>query len=258
MLLTVDMGNTNINFGVFEGDDILFLSRIATDTDRTGDQYAVEILNIFKLYGFEPKLIEGSVISSVVPELTSTLVEAIEKLTDRSPLILGPGLKTGINILTDNPAQVGSDLIAGAVAAKLLYPLPCLVVDLGTATKISIVDESGAFLGCTISAGISISLDALADRTSQLPNISLVAPASVIGKNTIDSMQAGTVFGAAAMIDGLCDRIEEELGRPVGSIVATGGLSSKIVKNCKHKIEYNGQLLLEGLKTIYYKNSKQA
>ncbi len=258
MLLTIDMGNTNINFGVFEADEILFLSRIATDTERTSDQYAVEIINIFKLYGFEPKLIEGAIISSVVPELTSTLVEAIEKLTGHSPMILGPGLKTGVNILTDNPAQVGSDLIAGAVAAKLMYPLPCFVVDLGTATKISVIDENGSFLGCTISAGISISLDALADRTSQLPNINLLAPPSVIGKNTIDSMQAGTVFGAAAMIDGLCDRMEEELGRPAGSIVATGGLSDKIVRNCRHKVLYNGQLLLEGLKIVYYKNNKPA
>ncbi|NLP48681.1 MAG: type III pantothenate kinase [Clostridiales bacterium] len=254
MLLTIDLGNTNINFGVFEGDEILFISRIATDTERTCDQYAVEALNIFKLYGFDPRTVEGAIISSVVPELTTTIVEATQKLTGQNPMILGPGLKTGLNILTDNPAQVGTDLVAGCVGALIQYPLPCLVVDLGTATKVSIVDENGAFLGCTISAGISISLDALAQRTSQLPNVSLVAPPSVIGKNTIDSMQAGTVLGAAAMIDGLCDRIESELGHQVKTIVATGGLSKEIVKNCKHEIIHNGQLLLEGLKTVYYKN----
>lgn len=256
MLLAIDMGNTNITIGAFSGDTKIFVSRLATDRARTGDQYAVELLNIFKLYGITPADFSGAIISSVVPELTGAIAEAAEKTAGFKPMLLGPGLKTGINILTDNPAQVGADLVAGAVAANALYKLPCLVVDLGTATKISVIDENGAFCGCTISSGVAISLEALAQRTSQLPNISLTAPGTVIGKNTVDSMQAGTVFGAAAMIDGLCDRIEQELGVTSGTIVATGGLASEIVKACRHDVLYNGELILEGLKIIYLKNKR--
>lgn len=256
MLLAIDMGNTNITIGAFSGDTKIFVSRLATDRARTGDQYAVELLNIFKLYGITPADFSGAIISSVVPELTGAIAEAAEKTAGFKPMLLGPGLKTGINILTDNPAQVGADLVAGAVAANALYKLPCLVVDLGTATKISVIDENGAFCGCTISSGVAISLEALAQRTSQLPNISLTAPNAVIGKNTVDSMQAGTVFGAAAMIDGLCDRIEQELGVTAGTIVATGGLAREIVKTCRHDVIYNGELILEGLIIIYNKNIK--
>jgi len=256
MLLTIDIGNTNITFGAYSTDDLLFVSRLATDRARTTDQYAVELLSILNLYKLSSNQFSGAIVSSVVPELTAEIVNAVEKTTSLKPMLLVPGLKTGINILTDNPAQVGADLIAGAVAAVSQYTLPCLVVDLGTATKISVIDENGSFCGCTITAGVNISLDALAQRTSQLPNISLTAPSHVIGKNTIESMQSGTVFGAAAMIDGLCEKIEEELGLEIKSFVATGGLSRDIVKSCKKPIIYNGQLILEGLKIIYNKNNK--
>ena len=256
MLLAIDMGNTNITLGAYAEDKLLFVSRLATDRSRTADQYAVELFSILELYGVNPEEFSGAIISSVVPELTGTIADAAEKIAGFKPMLLSPGLKTGINILTDNPAQVGADLVAGAVAANSLYKLPCLVVDLGTATKISVIDENGAFCGCTIGAGVVISLEALAQRTSQLPNISLTAPAAVIGKNTVDSMQAGTVFGAAAMIDGLCDRIEKELGVTAGTIVATGGLASEIVKTCRHEVIYNGELILEGLKIIYNKNKR--
>lgn len=198
----------------------------------------------------------GAIISSVVPELTAEIISAVEKITSIKAMLLGPGLKTGMNILTDNPAQVGADLIAGAVAAASHYRLPCLVVDLGTATKISVIDENGSFCGCTISAGVAISLDALKNSTSQLPNISLSPPPRVIGKNTIDSMQSGTVFGTAAMIDGLCEKIENELGEKSRTIVATGGLGRDITNSCKHSIIYNGELVLEGLRLIYSKNTK--
>ena len=256
MLLAIDMGNTNITFGAYLEDELLFVSRLATDRARTKDQYAVELLNILMLNNISSKEFSGAIISSVVPELTAAISSAVEKIVSLKPMLLGPGLKTGMNILTDNPAQVGADLIAGSVAAAMHYRLPCLVVDVGTATKISVVDENGSFCGCTITAGVAISLNALAHNTSQLPNISLTAPPHVIGKNTIDSMQSGTVFGTAAMIDGLCERIEDELGVKARAIVATGGLAADIVCSCKRKVIYNGELILEGLKIIYHKNVK--
>ncbi len=256
MLLVVDIGNTNINLGAYSDEKLVFVSRISTDRSKTRDQYAVELKNIFSLYNADSLSFSGSVVGSVVPELTREICESILTLTGTEPLTLSPGVKTGLNIKTDNPAEVGADLVAGAVGAVSSYPLPCLVLDLGTATKISVLDKNGAFLGCTIAAGVSISLDALSARTSQLPSISFKAPRHVIGTNTVDSMQSGTVFGVASMLDGMCDRIEAELGEPIASVVATGGLSRDIVKCCKRNVISNRNLILEGLRTIYLKNSK--
>jgi len=256
MLLTIDIGNTNITIGAYNSDELVFVSRIATDRSKTPDQYAIDFKQIFALYNTQQNSFQGAAISSVVPELSSSLSEAVKKVTGCKPMILGPGIKTGMNILIDNPAQLGADLLAGCVGAAALYPLPCLVVDLGTASKISVIDKNGAFCGCTITPGIGISLDALSARTSQLPSISLKTPAKAIGKNTIDSMQSGTVFGYAAMIDGLCEKLEEELGEKVMSTVATGGLAKDLIKSCKRDIAYNGELIHYGLKVLYEKNKK--
>lgn len=256
MLLAIDIGNTNITMGVYNKDDLVFVTHIATDRSRTSDQYAVEFKQIFALYDTPQNSFEGAAISSVVPELSATMSKAVEKITGHKPMILGPGIKTGMNILIDNPAQLGADLLAGGVGAAALYPLPCLVIDLGTASKVSVIDKNGSFCGCTISPGIGISLDALSARTSQLPNISLKTPARAIGKNTIDSMQSGTVFGYAAMIDGLCEKLEEELGDTVKTTVATGGLARDLVKSCKRDIIFNGELVLYGLKVLFEKNKK--
>lgn len=256
MLLTIDIGNTNITIGVYNSDELVFVSRIATDRSKTPDQYAIDFKQIFTLYNTPQNCFQGVAISSVVPELSSSISEAVEKITNCRPMILGPGIKTGMNILIDNPAQLGADLLAGCVGAAALYPLPCLVVDLGTASKISVIDRNGSFCGCTITPGIGISLDALSARTSQLPNISLKTPKKAIGKNTIDSMQSGTVFGYAAMIDGLCEKLEEELGDNVMSTVATGGLAKDLIKSCKRDIVYNGELIHYGLKVLYEKNKK--
>ena len=256
MLLVIDIGNTNITLGVYDKDNLVFVSRIATDKSKTPDQYAVDLKQIFALYETPLKSISGAAVSSVVPELTGNVSEAIEKLTGCKAMVLGPGIKTGMNILIDNPAQLGADLLAGCVGAAALYPLPCLVIDLGTASKISVIDKNGAFCGCTISPGIGISLDALSARTSQLPSISLKTPARAIGKNTVDSMQSGTVFGYAAMLDGLCEKLEDELGDKVMTTVATGGLAKDLVKSCKREISYNGELILYGLKVLYEKNKK--
>ena len=255
MLLTVDIGNTNITTGMFEGDDLILVTRIKTDRNKTPDQYSIEFKNIFGLYGIDCE-ITGCAISSVVPELTRIVCQSIKTLSDIEPLVLAPGIKTGMNILTDDPAQVGADLVAGGVGAANLYPLPCLIIDLGTATKICLIDENGAFRGCTISPGIGISLEALSSRTSQLPAISLTTPSHSIGTNTIDSMESGIVFGTAAMLDGLCAKIEEEFGKPAATTVATGGLSKDIIKSCRRKIIHNGELIHHGLKIIYEKNNK--
>ncbi len=256
MLLVIDIGNTNISLGVYNKDELVFVSRLATDKSKTPDQYAVDLKQIFALYEAQLSSFSGAAISSVVPELTGNVSEAIEKLTGCKPMVLGPGIKTGMNILIDNPAQLGADLLAGCIGASALYPLPCLVIDLGTASKISVIDKNGAFCGCTISPGIGISLDALSARTSQLPSISLKTPAKAIGKNTIDSMQSGTVFGYAAMLDGLCEKLEDELGDKVMTTVATGGLAKDLVKSCKREIIYNRELILYGLKVLYEKNRK--
>lgn len=256
MLLVIDIGNTNITLGVYNDDELVFVSRLTTDKSKMPDQYAVDFKQIFALYETPLDSFSGAAISSVVPELTGTMSEAIEKITGCKPMVLGPGIKTGMNILIDNPAQLGADLLAGCIGAASLYPLPCLVIDLGTASKISVIDKSGAFCGCTISPGIGISLDALSARTSQLPSISLKTPARAIGKNTVDSMQSGTVFGYAAMLDGLCEKLEEELGDKVITTVATGGLAKDLVKSCKREIMYNGELILHGLKVLYNKNRK--
>ena len=256
MFLAIDIGNTNITMGAYDGNKLVFVSRIATDRSRTPDQYAIEFKQIFSLYDASSASFSAAALSSVVPELSSTMCEAIEKVTGKRPMVLGPGIKTGMNILIDNPAQLGADLLAGCVGAADIYPLPCLVIDLGTASKISVIDKNGAFRGCTIAPGIGISLDALSQRTSQLPAISLKTPDHAIGTNTLDSMQSGTVFGFAAMIDGLCEKLEAELGQGKMSAVATGGLAKDLIKSCKREIAFNGELILYGLKVLYERNNK--
>ncbi|MCL2508241.1 MAG: type III pantothenate kinase [Oscillospiraceae bacterium] len=254
MLLTADVGNTNITLGAYSGGRLMFVSRLYTERAHTVDQYAVSLKLLLELHGISPSDFSGAVVSSVVPELSLIICGAVETLTGVRPLTVSPGVKTGLNILTDNPAEVGADLVAGAVAAAAKYPLPCLVMDLGTATKISVIDENGAFLGCTISPGVAISLEALSSRASLLPRISWETPRKVIGTNSVDSIQSGVVFGVASMLDGMCDKIEQELGRPAKTVVATGGLSKDIVKSCRREVITNPDLILEGLKIIYEKN----
>ncbi len=253
MNLTIDVGNTHITLGAFDGDALLFVARLATDRLRTDDQYAIELRDIFKLYQIASQSFSGGIIGSVVPELTTSIQRAVTKVTGIKPLIVGPGIKTGLNIKTHAAGQVGADLVAGAVAAITKYPLPCIVFDMGTATTLSLIDANACLSGCVIAAGVGISLDALATRTSMLPHISLDTPDSVIGLNTVDCMRSGAVFGAAAMLDGLVERIEKEAG-PMTSLVATGGLAKEIIQHCNRQIEYNNNLLLEGLHTIYLKN----
>ncbi len=253
MILTADIGNTNITLGIYDNDTPVCISRLATQRHRTADQYAIELDAIFKLECLDKK-ISGAIISSVVPELTRIFKNAIEKVTNCNALVVAAGIKNGLKIVTDNPKELGADLVAGAVGAISQYELPCLVMDLGTATKISVIDEGGIFAGCTIAPGIGISLDALSSRTSQLPAIELSAPDHAIGTNTIECIRSGTVLGNAAMLDGMADRLEKELGKPIKTLVATGGLAKEIVACCEKNIIFNKNLVLEGLLSIYKKN----
>lgn len=253
MLLAIDIGNTNITLGAYDGDILKFTARLSTAHGTTSDQYAVEIKNILQLYGLDHKHVENCIISSVVPSVGGAVCNAVSLLCDIVPLELGPGVKTGLNIKIDNPAQLGADLVAGAVGAISEYTLPCVVIDMGTASTISVIDQNGVYLGGVISAGVGLTLKALCENTAQLPAIDISAPKSVIGSNTIDCMKSGLIFGTASMIDGLLDRITDELGcKP--TIVATGGLSKEIVIHCKNDIIYNANLLLDGLREIYERN----
>ena len=254
MLLAIDIGNTNITLGLFRDEFLVTTARLATDHRKTAHEYAVSIKEVIALQGEEVGHIEDCIISSVVPSVASAVAEAVTLLCDTVPLLLGPGVKTGLNIKIDNPAQLGADLAAGAVGALHEYTMPCIIIDMGTATTLSVLDKNGAFLGGSIAAGVRMTLKALAEGTAALPSISISSPKSVIGKNTVDCMQSGLVLGAAAMLDGLIDRIEDELGESA-TVVATGGLSKEIVAHCKRDIIYNENLLLDGLRVIYEKNN---
>lgn len=254
MILATDIGNTNITIGIYDKNDLLFVIRTATDRVKTPDQYAVEIKSMLSLHNADSFSYTGAIISSVVPELTEIIKAAIFTVTGQTSLVIGPGVKTGLNIKIDNPAQLGADLVAGAVGALNKYEMPCLVLDMGTANKISVLDSKGNYRGCTISAGIGISLRALSTGTSQLPAIPLNAPANAIGTNTVDSMQSGTVLGSAAMIEGLCARLEENLGEKVKTVVATGGIAGDIIRYCRMDIIHDPDLILDGLRFILEKN----
>lgn len=253
MLLAIDIGNSIVNINVTSKGKSQFLARIATDTVRTEDQLAVELSAIFKLYGTNLSDIDGAVIASVVPPLSPVLRQAVKKLTGLSPLFVEPGVKTGLNICIDNPAQLGADIVAAAVAANAMYPKPCIIFDLGTATKAAVIDAKGNCIGVTIMAGVAISLDALSNQTAQLPHINLEDTTIVIGKNTIDSMKSGTVLGTACMLDGMAERIEEILGEKA-TLIITGGLSEVIIPHCRRNVIPNPTLVLDGLRLIYERN----
>lgn len=254
MILAVDIGNTNIVLGGFEGDTIKFVARIATNPGKTEDEYATKIRSILALYEINPSEIEGAIVASVVPPLNTIIKKAIQMVYGVEPIMVSPGIKTGINIKCDEPATVGADLICACVAAHFIYGSPSLVIDMGTATKIMLVDKSGAFCGAAIAPGVNIGLAALARGTAQLPQISLEAPKSALGKNTADCMRSGVVFGNAAMIDGMIDRFNAEMGENL-PVIATGGISGAIVKYCNHNITLDEDLVLKGLNILYKKNS---
>lgn len=253
MILAVDIGNTNIVIGCMDGERVCFVERVSTNQASTELEYVVEFRALFDLYGIGVEDITGSIISSVVPPLNNIVKAALEKLFHRTPLLVGPGLKTGLNILMDNPAQLGSDLVVNAVAGLHYYGAPIIMIDMGTATTISVVDEKKNYIGGMILPGVKVSLDSLVNRTSQLPRISLEAPKKVVGRNTIDCMKSGIVMGQAACLDGMVERIFDELGYEA-PVVATGGLAGSIVPYCKREIVCDNELTLKGLGLIYHKN----
>lgn len=253
MILAIDIGNTNIVLGGFTGDTLSFVARIATNASKTEDEYATKIGSVLRLHGIDKATVQGAIIASVVPPLNSVMKQAIKMAYGVDALLVGPGIKTGINIHCDNPASVGADLICACVATHHIYGSPSLIVDMGTATKIMMMDTTGAFCGASIIPGVNIGLKALASGTAQLPQISLEAPASVVGKNTVDCMRSGVVFGNASMIDGMIDRFNEAAGKEL-KVYATGGLAPTILSHCKHHITLDNDLVLKGLNILYKKN----
>lgn len=253
MILAVDIGNSNIVLGCFENEQILFTERLSTNQNSTELEYTILIKNILELNNLNHRTFEGCIISSVVPSVTHTMEAAMRRLTGKAVMVVGPGIRTGLKIMLDNPAQLGSDRVADAVAAIHDYPTPLIIIDMGTATTISAIDRNKNFLGGMIIPGLRVSLDSLTSRTSQLPKISLDPPKKVIGSNTVDCMRSGIIYSTAGSIDGVIDRIEEERGETC-TLVSTGGLAKVIIPYCHHKIIIDDQLLLKGLMVIYNKN----
>lgn len=247
MLLTIDIGNTNITLGAYRDEKILFVSRMFTARNKTSDEFAAELLNIFKLYEVGATEFSKVVMSCVVPEIEDSVIRAVKMITGKKPAIVGAENHGSFKIDILPVSAVGADLICAAVAAKVKYPLPCLVADLGTATKIIVVDRDGRFVGCTISPGVKISMDALAAKASLLPSVSFKAPEKAVGANTAECIQSGVVFGTAAMLDGLIRRISNELSLENATVVATGGYSRGIIPCCETEIIYDENLILDGL-----------
>lgn len=253
MILAIDIGNTNIVAGCVDEGKTYFIERLSTDRSKTELEYAIVIKNVLDIYGISPEELEGGIVSSVVPQITTIVKIAAEKILKKEILVVGPGVKTGLNILMDNPAQLGSDLVADAVAGIHEYPVPLIIFDMGTATTVSVVDKNKNYIGGMILPGIQTSLDALTARAAQLQGIGLEPPRRTIGKNTIECMKSGVINGNAACVDGVITRIQKELGEKA-TVVATGGLAKSIVPYCQEKVILDDDLLLKGLLVIYRKN----
>ncbi len=257
MIAAVDIGNSNIVIGLMdEQRQVHFSGRIRTDRQKTKEEFMIELKTLLEIYHMTLDDVQGVIISSVVPGLTDVVRKGMEQLTGLNPLVVGRGIRTGIRIVTDHPASLGSDLVVDAVAATEKYSGMIAIFDMGTATTCSVVDEKRSYLGTLIMPGIKISQDALTERTSQLPYIRFEKPKHMIGKNTIESMQSGLIYGNAAMVDGLIERLEAEVGGEM-TVVATGGIAGIIVPFCRKKIIYEPDLLLKGLWYIYHKNTRE-
>lgn len=256
MILTLSVENTNLVMGCFDGDVLRFTSRLAADRNKTGDEYAISFKSILDMHGIRREQITGSIVASVVPALIREIMEALRLTLGKEPLLVGPGVKTGLNILSDNPAALGSDLVVNAVAATNEYPAPLIVIDLDTATTLLAVNEKKAFVGSIIAPGVSISARALAESCDQLPQITIEPPRELIGRNTVDCMKSGVVFGIAAMLDGMVDRMERELGGDC-CVVVTGPMADVIVPQCRREMTVDPTLLLKGLRRIYEKNNRK-
>ncbi|MDD5953536.1 MAG: type III pantothenate kinase [Oscillospiraceae bacterium] len=253
MILAIDVGNTNIVIGGLSGEEIFFTARISTDKSKTADDYAAKLKNLLEIYHINCNRIEGSILSTVVPALATILSDAVEKIIGIRPLVVSSEMDTGVHLQMDNPKQTGADLLVDAAAVLHEYPQPTLFFDMGTATTVSAIDEHGDYIGGMIIAGAELSLEALSSGTAQLPHISMDAPEKMLGKNTIDCMKSGVIYGTAAMVDGIIQRAEEEMGQKL-TVVATGGIAKAIVPHCKRSIICDSNLTLKGLRILYERN----
>ncbi len=256
MILTVDIGNSNIVIGGVREDEILFEARLRTESTKTSDEYCLDVKSLMEVYGVEADQVEGAIIASVVPQVLNSFQTAIKKLTGKTALVVGPGLKTGLNILLENPGQTGADLVVGSVAALREHKPPLTIIDMGTATTISVIDKNSSYIGGAIIPGVKISMDALTDRTALLPGLQLDQPKRAIGRNTVDAMRSGIMMGAACMLDGMVERMEEELGYKT-TVIATGGIAKFIVPLCNREMIYDKDLIVKGLVALYKENIKR-
>ena len=256
MILAIDVGNTNITVGCILDGDITHVFRISTNIARTADEYAVQINNMLTFSDVTRGEITGAVISCVVPPLTRVFKDAVKLLVNVDAIVVGAGVKTGLNILIDDPATLAGDMAATAVGALATYTPPIIVVDMGTATKLFVIDKNGGFIGGAILPGVALSMNALATGTAQLPRVPLEAPVKSISSNTIDAIKSGVIFSAAAAIDGMTERFEDELGQRA-QLVATGGLAISVYSHCKREIVHDPNLILRGLGVIFEKNKKK-
>ncbi len=255
MILAIDIGNTNIVIGCIEGRECIFVERLSTVRTKTELEYAIDIKSVLDIYHIRRTDLEGGIISSVVPQITTVAKLAVEKILKKEVLVVGAGIKTGLNIRIDNPAQLGSDLVVDSVAAIAEYEAPLLVFDMGTANTVCVIDKDKNYIGGMIYPGIGVSLDSLTSKASQLGGISLEAPGHIVGKNTAECMKSGIIYSAAASIDGIIDRLRDEIGGRI-TVIATGGLAKKIIPYCRRDIILDDNLLLKGLSVIYRKNRK--
>lgn len=255
MILAIDVGNTNIVIGCIDKEKCHFIERLSTVRIKTELEYAIDIKSVLDIYHVCPEEIEGGIISSVVPQITTNIKLAAEKILKKEILVIGSGIKTGLDIRIDDPGQLGADLVAASVAGIAEYPVPMMIFDMGTANTVCVIGREKRYLGGMIYPGLGVSLDSLTAHASQLGGISLEAPERVIGRNTIDCMKSGVIYSAAAAMDGIIDRIQEEMGETL-TVIATGGLAKCIVPHCRREVILDDDLLLKGLLVLYDKNRR--
>ena len=258
MILAGDVGHSNTTVGLFDQTGkLIFRATLETSRSKTRDQCAIDLLGVFQLYGEKMSQVSGGILSCVVPPLTAVFVEAIRRLIGKQPLVVGPGIKTGLNIKAEIHDQLGSDIVASSVAAIAGYQSPIVMIDMGTATSLSLIQGS-VYEGCMIMPGLTLALEAMSERAAALPPISIESPAQpeLLGHTTEEAMRSGVLYGHASMVDGMLDRIEERIGQPV-TVVATGGNAPRILRYCRHTIQYDADLVIKGLYLLYQKNTRK-
>ena len=257
MILTLDIGNTNINTALFKGTEMAHYWRISTSLSKTSDEYGILLMNMFAHESVKPEEVEGIVISSVVPTINFTIEHMCQNYFHMQPMMVAPGIKTGINIKYENPRELGSDRIANAVAAYAQYGGPCIFIDFGTATTFGVVDENGSFLGGSIFPGIKVASEALVSGTAKLPRFAIEKPESVIGRTTLTNLQSGMYYGYVGLVKHIVQKMKQELGRQDAIVVATGGMALLISEESKVIDKLDGLLTLKGLRMIYERNKAE-